>query len=189
MGSSAETRNFGFRRFTNIVREGRLKTAAGSSLRLGTAVEQNLTTPTEVQECADNSTGAASPDTHNNLVGILWYEHDAQTMEGRAAGSLNVDEDIAPAGRLVQVIRGPGVKVWLRNTDLDTTEPGLNYPASRAAVTMVNGLGSAGVSVGDLLGWDDANSWYAVTTTTAEAILRVESVDDSAKILEAVLLV
>ena len=190
MGSSYETRNFGFRRMTtNTVREGRYRTAAASSLRLGTAVEVNLTTPTEIQEVADNSTGAVGADVKNALVGILWYEHDAQTLEGRAAGSLNVDLDTAPAGRLVQMVHGPGTKVWLRNTDLDTTEPGLNYPATRAAVTMVTGLGAAGVSVGDNLGWDDATSTWTVTTTPEEAILVVTSVDDTLKILEAVMLV
>lgn len=193
MGSSTGTRNFGIRRFTNLVRDGRMRAPAGSSLRLGSLVEQNPSTPGEVQEAADNSTGAVGADVARAKCGILWYEHDSQTFNdprfGGAAGQLPQDLDTAPGGRMVQVLSGKGAKVWLRNTDADTTEPGLNFPSDRTAVTMVNGLGSAGVNVGDLLGWDDANSWWDVTTTAGEAFLVVTSVDDTRKILEAELLV
>ena len=190
MGSSFETRNFGFRRFTNIVREGRFRSPdAPTSLRLGTLVEIDPSAPTKVREALANSTGAVGADVKNNLVGILWYEFDSQTMEGRAAGSLNVDENHAPPGRLVQVVHGPGVKVWFRNTLADTTEPGLNYSATRVAVTLVTGLGAAGVDVGDWLGFDDAASAWAVTAVPEEAVLRVTWVDDALAICEAEMLV
>lgn len=190
MGSSFETRNFGFRRFTNIVREGRFRSPdAPTQLRLGTLVEIDLTDPEKVQEVTVNSTGAVGADVKNSLVGVLWYEHDSQTMEGRAASTLNVDMNWAPPGRMVQVIHGPGVKVWMRNTLADTTEAGLNYPSARAAVTLVTGLGAAGVDVGDLLGWDDVASAYEVTTTPAEAVMRVTYVDDDLALLEAEMVV
>lgn len=111
-----------------------------------------------------------------DLCGILWYEHDSQTFNspafGGAAGQLPQDLDTAPAGRMVQVLHGAGTKVWLRNTALDTTEPGLNYPSARAAVTMFNGT----PSVGDLLGWDPAG-YFDVTTDASEAFLRVTALD------------
>ena len=193
MGTSTNTRNFGMRRFTNLVREGRFRAPSATELRLGTPVEIDPADPTRVREVTANAIGAGAPDTQNQLVGILWYEHDSQTFNdprfGGAAGLLPQDLDTAPVGRMVQVLHGKGAKVWLRNTDANTTEPGLNYPSARAAVTMVNGLGAAGVAVGDLLGWDDANNWYAVTTTAGEAILRVTAVDDDLKTLDAELLV
>lgn len=190
-GSSAEPRNVGFRRFTNIVREARFRSPdAPTSLKMGTAVEIDLADPTKVREVTANSTGAVGADVEKNLVGMIWYEHDSQNIEGVAAGTLwNEIFQNVPAGRMCQVVHGPGVKIWLRNTDQDTTEPGLNYPNTRAAVTMVTGLGAAGVSVGDWLGWDDASSTWTVTTTPEEAILSVTWLDDAAKILEAEFLV
>lgn len=195
MGSSASTRNFGFRRFTNLVREGRLRAPLSTELRLGTLVEQDPAAPTRVRE-ADGTSGVAiggTGDVRAANCGILWYEHDSQTYNspefGGAAGQLAVDLDTAPADRMVQVLQGKGAKVWLRNTDQDTTEPGLNFPATRAAVTMVNGLGAAGVSVGDLLGWDATNDWWDVTTNAAEGFLLVTNVDDTLKTLDAVIAV
>lgn len=193
MGSSTGTRNFGMRRFTNLVREGRLRSAAGSSLRLGTMVEQNPTTPAEIRE-ADGTSGAAIGGSGSVLtgnVGILWYEHDAQTYNdpafGGAAGLLPQDLDTAPAGRLVQVLSGKGVKVWLRNTAADTTEPGLNFPAVRTVVTMVNNI--AGLSVGDALGWNDTSDYWAVTTTAAEMFMVVTDINSANTRVECTLLV
>lgn len=193
MGSSTGTRNFGMRRFTNLVREGRLRSAAGSSLRLGIMVEQNPGTPAEIRE-ADGTSGAAiggSGSVLNSNVGILWYEHDAQTYNtpafGGAAGLLPQDLDTAPAGRLVQVLSGKGVKIWLRNTALDTTEPGLNFPAERAAVTMVNNI--AGLTVGDLLGWDDGSTFWDATVDATEAFMVVTSIDQSDTRVECTFLV
>lgn len=191
MGSSWSTRNFGMRRFTNLVREGRFRSPAATELRLGTLVEIDPADTARVRE-ADGTTGVAiggSGDVRLATCGILWYEHDSQTYEGRAAGSLDVDLDTAPTNRMVQVLHGPGTKVWLRNTDASTTEPGLNFPSPRAAVTMVNGLGSAGVSVDDLLGWDATNDYFAVTANADEAFMVVTAVDDTLKKLDAVLLV
>ena len=192
MGSSTGTRNFGMRRFTNLVREGRLRSPAGSSLQLGSLVEQNPGTPAEIRE-ADGTTGAAiggSGSVLNSNVGILWYEHDAQTyndpQHGGAAGQLPQDLDTAPGGRMVQVLSGKGVKIWLRNTALDTTEPGLNFPASRAAVTIWD---VAGTTVGETLGWNAATNTYDVTTTAAEAFMVVTSIDSTLLVVEATLLV
>jgi len=156
-------------------------------------VEQNPGTPAEIRE-ADGSSGAAiggSGSVLNSNVGILWYEHDSQTFNdpafGGAAGLLPQDLDTAPAARLVQVLSGKGVKIWLRNTALDTTEPGLNFPAVRAAVVMVDDI--AGLTVGDNLGWNDSSTFWAVTTTAAEAFMVVTSIDQSDTRVECTLLV
>lgn len=194
MGSSTSTRNFGLRRFTNLVRDGRLRAPAGSSLRLGSLVEQDPASPNEIRE-ADGTSGAAiggTGDVRTSKCGILWYEHDSQTYNdpafGGAAGQLPQDLDTAPGGRMVQVLSGKGAKVWFRNTELDTTEPGLNFPATREAVTMVNDVGGA-LAVGDLLGWDATNDWWAATADASEAFLVVTSIDDTLNKVEAELLV
>ncbi len=193
MGSSASTRNFGFRRFTNTIREGRFRAPAAVELRLGSLVEVDPGDTARVRE-ADGTNGVAiggTGDVNAATCGILWYEHDSQTYNtppfGGAAGQLPVDLDTAPVDRMVQVIQGKGTKVWLRNTGANETEPGLNFPSTRPAVTMVNGLGAAGVAVGDLLGWDATNDWWAVTTNATEGFLLVTAVDDTLETLDAVI--
>lgn len=180
MGSSTSTRNFGMRRFTNLVREGRFRAPAASELRLGTLVQIDAADTDRIEQAdADVGDGLAiggGGDVRLGLCGILWYEHDSQTFNspafGGAAGQLPQDLDTAPAGRMVQVLHGSGAKVWLRNTAQDTTEPGLTYPAVRAAVTMFNGT----PAVGDLLGWNTTGYW-AVTVLPEEAVLRVTALD------------
>ncbi len=197
MGSSTTTRNFGMRRFTNLVREGRFRApASGTELRLGTMVEVDPGDVDRIRE-ANATSGVAiggSDDVRTATCGILWYEHDSQTFNdprfGGAAGLLPQDLDTAPNGRMVQVLSGPGVKVWLRNTAADTAEPGLNFDPTRAAVQMVNGLsgGTPTTAVGDLLGWDATNDFWEVTTDLAEAFLRVTNVDSDLATLDAVLI-
>lgn len=178
MGSSTTTRNFGMRRFTNLVREGRFRNGA-TELRLGTLVEIDGSDADLIRQATTGGVAiGGSGNSVTDLCGILWYEHDSQTFNspafGGAAGQLPQDLDTAPAGRMVQVLHGKGAKVWLRNTAEDTTEAGLNYPNERAAVTMVNSIGT--VAVGDLLGWDPTGYWD-VTTDLTEAVLRVTALD------------
>lgn len=195
MGSSTDTRNFGFRRFTNIVREGRLRSpASGDPLRIGTFVEQDPNDPDRIREATLTAIGGGG-DVRLNKCGILLYEHDSQTYNdprfGAAANQLVQDLWWVPNNRMVQVITGPGVKVWFRNTAEDTTEPGLNFPNTREEVIMVDGLSLATptVTVGELLGWDDTNDFYTVTTNAAEAFMRVTAVYPDRDELDAELLV
>ncbi|RKZ05494.1 hypothetical protein DRQ25_16030, partial [Candidatus Fermentibacteria bacterium] len=178
MAGSQATRNFGFRRFTNLVREGRFRAPAATELRLGTGVEIDATDPTRIREItAGNDVGGTGI---TGSVGVLWYEHDSQTYNdprfGRAAALSPVDLDTAPVNRMVQVLQGAGAKFWFRNTEADTTEPGLNYPNTRPEVVMVANLGHDGsgdIKVDDLLGWDATNHYWAETAVVAEAVLRV----------------
>lgn len=201
MGSSTTTRNFGMRRFTNLVREGRFRApASGTELRLGIAVEIDAAAPTRIREVtAGNDLGGGGID--GQLVGALWYEHDSQTYNdprfGGAAGLLPQDLDTAPNGRMVQVLHGAGAKVWFRNTPADTIEPGLKFQdpgagLGRAEVIMVNALGFHGagnVAVGDLLAWDDGNDRWAVTVVASEAVFRVTDVDHTLDVLDAEFLI
>lgn len=196
MGSSTTTRNFGFRRFTNIVREARFRAPATPLLRLGTAVEPDpgsTTDPQEIHQVQDaggwDLGGGGAPGT---IVGLLWYEHDSQTYEGQAAGTLKQDNDFAEPGRMVQIVHGAGVKVWFRNTEASTPESGLHFPNTRSEVIMVANLGHHGtgdLAVGTLLAWDAANSRYAATIVPAEALMRVTYVDNDLGVCDAELLV
>ena len=191
MGSSTNTRNFGMRRFTNLVREGRFRgLASGTELRLGTLVEVDPNDTSRIRQAVDVAIGGAG-NVQTDLCGILWYEHDSQTYEGAAAGTLINDYDTAPNGRMVQVLHGKGAKVWFRNTAENTTEPGLNYPATRSAVTMVTGLGGATptVEVGELLGWNNTSKAWEVTTDTDHAVLRVTAVDNTLDTCDAELII
>jgi hypothetical protein len=151
-------------------------------LKLGTAVEIDATDTDYVRQ-ATVATGMGGTGIAGQLIGVLWYEHDSQTFNdprfGAAAGQSPVDLDWAPAGRMVQVIHGPGVKVWFRNTEANTTEPGLNWASTRPEVVMVEDLGFHGtqdLAVGDLLGWDEANGFWG-RATEGFAVMRVTAVD------------
>lgn len=196
MGTSTTTRNFGMRRFTNLVRTGRLRAPAGADLRLGTAVEPDPASTTDPQEIQQADSGAPDNTVGGTeiigLIGLLWYEHDSQTLEGVAAGVLLQDLDTAPRGRMVQVLTGRGAKVWFRNTEANTTEPGLNFPSARAEVVMVNDLGFNGagnLAVDELLGWVDGDVAWGRTAVLAEAVLRVTHADNPLDVCDAELLI
>src|SRR6056300_690526 len=99
MASSNATRNFGFRRFTNLVREGRFRAPDAADLKLGTAVEIDATDVEKVRQ-ATAATGMGGTGIAGQLIGVLWYEHDSQTFNdprfGGAAGQSPVDLDWAP---------------------------------------------------------------------------------------------
>lgn len=197
MGSSTSTRNFGMRRFTNLVREARYR-APATALRLGTLVEidpASTTDPKVIRQAAGGAGGSAlGGGGIIKFCGILLYEHDAQTFVGQASSILAQDHDFAEPGRMVQVLHGPGTKIWLRNTAADTPEPGLNFPSARDEVIMVANLGFHGtgdIAVDDLLAWDSGNLRWAKTAVFAEAFLRVTHVnnDDAVSSLDAEFLV
>ena len=194
MGTSTTTRNFGMRRFANLVRESRFR-APATALRLGIAVEIDVASTTEPQTVREASTtntlGGGGTAGVTKKMGILWYEHDAQTLEGLAAGILAQDHDFAEPGRMVQMLHGPGAKVWFRNTEADTPEAGLNFPNTRDEVVMVANLGFHGagdLAVDDLLAWDATNNYWAVTAVVAEAFLRVTHVNHDSNTCDAEIL-
>lgn len=196
MGSSTTTRNFGIRRFTNLVREGRFRAPAAADLVLGTAVEPDPAS-TDDPQALRQVTAGGSPNNSlagagiTGLMGILWYEHDSQTYVGAGFGSLVQDFDTAPRGRMVQVLRGAGAKVWFRNTEASTTEAGLNFPNTRVERVMVAALGHHGagnLAVNTLLAWDAANGYWATTAVLAEAFMRTTYTDNTTGVADAELL-
>lgn len=185
MGSSTTTRNFGIRRFTNLVRESRFRAPAATALLLGSGVELDPTSTVDPQEVRQID-GAGPNDLGGagilGLVGVVWYEHDSQTYVGAPFGSLMQDFDTAPAGRMVQVLHGAGAKVWFRNTEAATTEAGLGFPNTRSEVIMVANLGHHGtgdLAADALLAWDAVNGYWAETAVLAEAVFRVTYADNA----------
>ena len=82
--------------------------------------------------------------------------------------------------------------MWFRNTDADTTEPGLNFPAVRTEVVMVTNLGHDGsgdLASDVLLAWNDAVDQYAVTAVLAEAMCRTTYTDNTLGVADAELLI
>lgn len=177
-----------------MVREGRFRAPAAADLRLGTLVEIDPADTNRIREATATAIGGGE-DVRTSLCGILWYEHDAQSYNdprfGGAVGQLPMDLDFAVRNRMVQVLHGKGAKVWLRNTEENTAEPGLHFASTRAEVIMVDGIGIATptVIVGTLLGWDDTNDFYTATTDAAEAVLRCTHVYPDGKTIDAELLI
>lgn len=194
MSSSTSPRNFGFRRTVGIVREGRFRSPTATELRLGTLVERDPNDPLRIREATDTAIGGGT-DVRAALCGVLWYEHDAQTYNTPEYGggrlALRQDLATAPVDRLVQVIHGgKGVKILLKNTGADETSPGLTFPVVRTAVTMVGGLtATPTVAVGDTLGWDDQNHYWAKTTQASEAALLIVHMDVDQLLVECDLLI
>lgn len=168
------SRNFGFRDFTNIVRDGRNKTpATGDPLVLGTAVVVDPANPGQVKVPAAD----ASPSA---LSGILVYEH-IQYKGVDASLTEAVDMDTAPKGAYVQVVHGPGVKVWFKNTTTKTLADGREI----AGRTMVAGAGATPtLAVGDMLTPATDGTWKE-TADPADAWMVVESIDIDRGLVEA----
>lgn len=194
MSSSTSPRNFGFRRTVGIVREGRFRSPTDTELRLGMLVERDPNDVLRIREATDVAIGGGG-DVRTTLCGVLWYEHDAQTYNTPEYGggrlALRQDLAFAPVDRQVQVVQGgKGVKILLKNTGVDETSPGLTFPVVRDAVTMVGGLtATPTVAVGDMLGWDDGNHYWAKTVNPAEGALLIVHMDADQLLVECDLLI
>ena len=170
--------NFGFRRSDESMatREGRFKTpAAGTPLRIGTAVEIDPATPGYLK-----ASGAA-PAPVSGLRGILVQEESHlgsifSLGSGITGGPDSLDLGIAKKDQLSVMWAGIGTKVWFKNTPV--YDRGTRH---RDAVQIVD---LTGVTVGEALGWDGtkwaaaagaADSWLTVThivgTDYCEAVL------------------
>lgn len=180
------SRNFGFRGFQNLVRNGRHKTPAtgnttvANTLALGAPV--TIGTNGEIALAGNAASPAPTPGA---LSGVLVYEHiQFQGVDPNLTTYVDAPFDIAPLGRYAQVVQGKGVKVWLKNTSDVTLYDG----RVRVGRTMVKTL--SGLAVGDGLcpneTGDRANGlWRKAVAGTDAFWLTVESVNTTANIIEA----
>lgn len=106
------TRNFGFRRTVNIVREARSKVPAGGTpYRIGTAVVEDASNPGRLTRPADS----AEPTPNS---GIVLFEHiQKQGVDPFLSTPYDDPFRDVPLDQYAQRVHGNGVKVWFRNTE------------------------------------------------------------------------
>lgn len=113
------SRNFGFRSFQNIIRDGRNRVpSSGDALVIGAPVAVDADKPGTLKAVAE---GAAP----TQLSGVVLYEH----IENRDAAmnptlTTYADFDKVPLGQYAQLVHGVGVKVWFKNTGAKTLYDG-----------------------------------------------------------------
>lgn len=145
------TRNFGMRSFENVVRTARFRVPAAPNAFSGDGSEGGLALiGTAVMLDAANPGFLKRPDANevpSPACGVVVYEH-IQRMGSDPFTTTALDFEVVPAGQYAQVMRGPGVKVWFKNT-----ESALSYDGkSRPGRDLVAGLGATpSVAVGDFL--------------------------------------
>lgn len=166
--------NFGFRRSDESMRtsDGRLKTPATGTFRIGSLVTYDAATPGYLKAAAANEVGDGA------TVGLLLQEDswDRSIYQGRILDSTMLGTAIN--NRNAVITSGAGTKVWFKNTAGSTRADGRVI----AAVTMVD---LTGVAVKDFLTWDGAK--FIKGTGAADSMLRVTVVDAANGYCEAVL--
>lgn len=165
------TRNFGIRSFENIVREGRARTAAGSAHVIGAPVKLDSANPGQL-------VAAAAGEAPAQGKGVVVYEHLLPTEIKQTYSDLNT----VPGGVYAQIVHGPGVKIWLRDTAAKTMYDGSTLPAGDLLAASVN-LGT--LAIGAALTPDGAGKYKVANGTTDGEWLIVESVNASTGVVEA----
>jgi hypothetical protein len=169
----AYTRNFGFRSFENIVRSGRFKTPASGALVIGAPVIIDSAAPGYMKA----ATAGVAP---NGSAGVVVYEHiQVKGVDPLLYG--DGDFSTAPLNAFAQIVRGPGIKVWLKATAAKTLYDGRTL----AAYSPWTGSTTAGdYAVGGQLTPDGSGKWKAANGTTDGNWLTIESVNTSTGVVE-----
>jgi len=170
----AYTRNFGFRSFENIVRSGRFRTPASGAIVIGAPVMLDSASAGRVKAA---TAGAAA----DGSAGVAVYEYIL--LQGVDAGLYGAgDLTTVPLGAYVQIVHGPGTKIWLRDTAAKTLYDG----RSQAAYTPFAGSITLGtLAIGAALTPDGAGKWKVANGTSDGNWLTVESVNTTTKVVEA----
>jgi hypothetical protein len=167
-------RNFGFRRSDEVmaIREGRLRTPATGTFRIGSLVAFDKATPGFLRAATAGEVG------EGGTVGVLVQEESHLSSIYSAGVIDSYSLGVAKNGTLSVIWAGPGTKVWLRNTTAATRPDG----RALAAVTMTD---LTGVAIGDYLKWDGTK--YIKGTGATDSMLRVTEVSADLSYCEAVL--
>jgi hypothetical protein len=170
--------NFGFRRSDEsmAIREGRLRTPAAGTFRMGALVAFDPAAPGFLKVAAANQVGSGG------TVGLLVQEeshfNSIYGIDDAGFDTFSSRYGVAKNNTLSVIWAGAGTKVWFRNSDAPDRADG----RSIAAVTMAT---LTGVAIGDYLAWD--GSKYIKGTDETDSMLRVTAVDTTAGYVEAVL--
>ena len=168
------TKNFGIRSFENIVRDGRQRTPAASAIVIGEPVLVDSASAGFLKQ----ATAGAAP---GQSAGLAVYEHIQVKGVDPAltgAGELNT----IPAARYAQIVRGPGAKVWLKNTAQTTKYDGTVVAAAGLLAGSVN-VGT--LPIGAELTPDGSGKFKVGNGTTDGVWLIVEQVNASTGVVEA----
>lgn len=135
------TRNFGMRSFENIVRTARFRVpTTGPAFLIGTGVVIDPANPGFMKR----PTAGEAPSP---ACGVVVYEHIQHKGLDPFLSTAD-DYETVPLGQYAQIVRGPGVKVWFKNT---ATKP-LYDGREIAGRELVDGTGATPtVAVGDFL--------------------------------------
>lgn len=164
------SRNFGFRSFENIVRNGRFRTPkTGNAILIGAPVIIDTATPGYLK--------AATAGAALGLGGIALYEHiQAKGVDSSLASA--DDFNTVPLGQYAQVVHGPGTKVWFKNTADKTLYDG-------RVITGVSLIPASGLAVGDGLTPDGSGKFKKATVGTDPVWLVIEQINATTGVVEA----
>lgn len=167
----AYTRFFGMRSFENIVRDGRFRTPAGSTLLIGEPVLIDPATPGFMKQ----ATAGAVPNAGAGLVIFEHIQHPGLDPLLVGGGDLvNV-----PGGRYAQIVHGPGAKVWFKNVAGRTLYDG--RPVVGGSL-LADSVDVTALKPGDGLVPDGAGKYKTATTNVW---LTVEQCNPSTGLVEA----
>lgn len=169
------SRNFGFRSTANVVRDGRCKSPAGSTWKIGAPVTLDPAAPGVLKAAV---AGAATAG-----AGIAIFEH-IQKPGVDPSLAVPLDFDWVPAGAYVQSVHGIGVKVWFKNTAAKTLYDGRVVPAGGLLASSVV---LSGLAIGAQLTPDGSGKYAVANGTTDGNWLTVASVNTTTGVVEATL--
>lgn len=164
------SRNFGFRSFENVVRNGRFRAPkTGTPILIGAPVIIDTATPGFLK--------AATAGAALGLGGIALYEHIQQKGVDTSL-STSADFNYVPVGQYAQIVHGPGTKVWFKNTADKTLYDG-------RVIAGVSLIPASGLAVGDGLTPDGAGKFKKATVGTDPVWLVIEQINSSTGVVEA----
>jgi len=166
------SRNFGFRSFENIVRNGRFRSPkTGTAILIGAPVIIDTATPGFLKPA---TAGAAL-----GLGGIAVFEHiQAKGVDTALTTSSDSPFNAVPLGQYAQIVHGPGAKVWFKNTADKTLYDG-------RVQTGVSLIPASGLAVGDGLTPDGAGKFKKATIGTDPVWLFIEQINATTGLVEA----
>lgn len=167
------TRNFGFRDFSNAIRDGRHRVPKDSGgFEIGSAVKVDTQNPGFLTRPGDG----AAPD---QLSGLALYEHiQYQGVDPWLTSPQDPPFHLAPAGQYAQMVHGVGVKVWFRNLGEKTLYDGRTQENTSLLADTENLP-----DVGDGL-VPNADGKWKVAAAEEEAWMLVEQANSSTGVVE-----
>lgn len=172
----AYSRNFGFRSFENIVRDGRSRTPAGTAYQIGEPVTLDPATPGFLKQ-------AAAAEGADGASGVLVYEYIIPAGVDPVLADISAAPfNTVPGGAYAQMVHGAGVKVWFKNTAAKTLYDGRVRAAAALLAASVN---LATLAPGDGLTPDGAGKFKKANGTTDPNWFVVEQTNATTGLVEA----